>query len=216
MTATQTGILSAALVVSLVHGILPNHWAPFVLIGRSQEWSLRRTLRVLVMAGAAHMAVSGAFAMVLMLVGVAAAGSLQEWAERLPGAILVVAGLAYVVLDLASGPGHHHHHHDVHDAASAGMSDKAAVTTLILTLALSPCEAMLPVFAGAAPLGDPTFLLGLVVLSGSVSLVLMAVLAGLAWGGARRLDFGRFAQHERLLMGAVLALIGAYTLIVGH
>jgi hypothetical protein len=215
MTETALGLLAAALLVSLAHGALPNHWAPFVLIGRAQGWTARKMLWVLSMAGVAHLAVAGGLALAMLLLGHVVTEFMEAWAHVLPGAILLTAGVIYVVIDLVGGRAHAHHH-DVHDAAGGGMSDRSATATLVLTLALSPCEAMIPVFVGATPMGDPIFLAGLVVLSGIVSLALMAVLALLSWHGVRRLTFGWFAHHERLTMGAILVLVGLLTLILGH
>jgi hypothetical protein len=201
----------AGAVVSVVHGLLPNHWLPFVLIGRAQGWTARRTMAILVAAGAAHAAVAGAIAMATLLVGVAVGQYVERYADVLPGAILAGAGLIYVALDLAHH-GHHHHHHDVHEAADRGMSDKVAITTLVLTLALSPCEAMVPVFVSAAPSGDPLLLFVLVVVSGAASIAVMVALALLSWRGIARFGFGRLAHRERLVIGSVLAAIGGIML----
>jgi ABC-type nickel/cobalt efflux system permease component RcnA len=171
-------------------------------------------IHVLAMAGAAHVAVAGAIAMVTLLVGIALAGTISEHADVLPGLILLGIGLVYVVLDLRANGHLHHHHHDVHEAASGGMSDRSAIVTLVLTLALSPCEAMVPVFVSAAPTGDPALLLLLVVVSGIASVGVMGTLAWMAWHGSRRVGFGRFARRERLVVGLVLAAIGAATLAI--
>lgn len=207
-------LLGSAAVVSLVHGLLPNHWLPFVLIGRVQGWTGRRMLHVLAAAGAAHVAVAGAIALVTLLAGIALADMLAGHADILPGLILLAAGLAYVALDLRANSGHRHHHHDVHEAASAGMSDRAAVATLVLTLALSPCEAMVPVFISAAPTGNHVLLLMLIVVSGVASVGVMGTLAWVTWRGSRQVEFGRLARRERLVIGVVLAVIGAITLAI--
>ena len=213
MSTSVVSLLIAAAVVSMVHGLLPNHWLPFVLIGRAQSWNARRMLWVLAAAGAAHAAVSGAIAMVTLLLGVAVAGWIEPWADKLPAFILLAAGALYVLLDLLSG--HGSHHHDIHEAADHGMSDKTAVATLVLTLALSPCEAMVPVFVSAAPTGDPVLLLALVVVSGATSLAVMSLLAMLAWRGSGHLRFGRLAHHERLVIGTLLLGMGLLVLGLG-
>ena len=208
------GLLAGALMLALVHGLLPNHWAPFVLIGQAQGWQRRRMLWVLLMAGTAHTAVAAGLSMATLLLGVALHDVIEPVAHLLPGIILLGTGLVYVVLDASSR--HHHHHASIHQAASSGMSDRTATTTLILTLALAPCEAMVPVFVGAAPMGDATYLLTLAVVSGAASVAVMCVLATLAWSGIRRLQFGWAAHHERLVVGVMLVAIGAATLALGH
>jgi putative Mn2+ efflux pump MntP len=214
-TMTTLPLVVAAVVVSVVHGLLPNHWAPFVLIGRAQKWSLRKMLGVLVLAGAAHIAIAGVLALATLLVGIAVMDHIGDWAHTIPGLILLGFGITYVVVDLVRGESHQHHH-DVHVAAREGMSDRTATTTLILLLALSPCEAMVPVFVSAAPTGDPLFLVLLVVLAGIASLGVMTAAAVLAWLGMARISFGWVAHHERLVMGLILGVIGLATLLLGH
>jgi hypothetical protein len=210
-----TGLLAGAAMLAVVHGVMPNHWAPFVLIGRAQGWKRRRTLWVLLMAGIAHMAVAAGLSLVTLLLGMTLTHVIEPVAHLLPGLILLGTGLVYVFLDLRTGA-HHHHHANVHRAALSGMSDRTATTTLILTLALSPCEAMVPVFVSASPMGNATYLLTLAVLSGALSVAVMWILASLAWSGSRNLSFGWAAHHERLLVGLLLLAIGAMTLSLGH
>lgn len=212
MSLETAGFLVTAGLVSLVHGLLPNHWLPFVLVGRVQGWTTRTMLSVLVAAGAAHTAVAGAVALALLLAGVAVQDVIRPAAHVLPGVILGAAGAFFLVLDRLS---RRHHHHDMHEAHRSGMSDATAVVTLILSLALSPCEAMIPVFLSAVPRGDPVLLLGMVVLSGAATVATMAVLALAAWRGARRLDFGRFAHLERSIIGILLVAMGLVSIAVG-
>ncbi len=212
LSLETAGFLVTAGLVSLVHGLLPNHWLPFVLVGRVQGWTTGTMLGVLVAAGAAHTAVAGAVALVLLVAGVAIQDVIRPAAHLLPGVILGVAGAFFLVLDRLPG---RHHHHDLHDAQHSGMSDATAVVTLVLSLVLSPCEAMIPVFLSAVPRGDPVLLSGMVVLSGAATIAAMATLALVAWRGARRLDFGRFAHTERSLIGLLLVVMGLASIGIG-
>ncbi|MBP7125918.1 hypothetical protein KBD49_06095 [Myxococcota bacterium] len=209
--AQGSGILAGAALVSAVHGLLPNHWAPFVLIGRAQGWSLARTLRVMLAAGVAHTAVSGGIAMAILLLGVALQSVLDPVSHVLPAIILMGSGLVYLLMDLAHHH-HPHHHADLHQEAARGMTDRAATLTLILALALSPCEAMVPIFVSAAPFGNVWFVLLLTVMSGLGTIAVMLVLGLLAWQGARAIRFGWLAHHERLVIGGLLLLLGVATL----
>ena len=209
--AQGSGILAGAALVSAVHGLLPNHWAPFVLIGRAQGWNLSRTLRVMLAAGVAHTAVSGGIALAILLLGVALQPVLEPVSHVLPAIILIGSGLVYLAMDLAHHH-HPHHHADLHQEAAKGMTDRAATLTLVLALALSPCEAMVPIFVSAAPFGDVWFVLLLTVLSGLGTIGVMLVLGLLAWQGTRAIRFGWIAHHERLVIGGLLVLLGIVTL----
>jgi len=212
VTATMVSLLVGTGVVSLIHGLLPNHWLPFVLIGRSQGWTMSRTLKILSAAGVAHIAVSAGIALLALTIGMVMAPLMESIGHILPGAILLFVGMFYVVLDLTHHGHDHHRHHEIHEAASQGLSERTATITLVLSLALSPCEAMVPIFVSAAPIGSAPLLLGLVVTSGIASLLVMLVLSSLAWRGLTQLNFGRFAHHERFIMGGTLTVLGLVTL----
>ena len=49
-------LLGAGFAAAFLHAALPTHWLPFVLVGRAQRWTLRRTLGAVVAAGLAHIA----------------------------------------------------------------------------------------------------------------------------------------------------------------
>lgn len=201
-------VILGGLLVSLVHGVLPNHWLPFVLIGRAQSWELGKVFKTLATAGIAHMAVSGGIAMVILLFGVVLQPYIETIGHILSGIILLTAGIIYMIMDMTQKT---HHHHEIHEEARRGMSDKNASLTLILSLALSPCEALIPVFVSAAAMVDMITLLILVVLSGVVTISAMALLSFLAWKGLAHMDFGRWASKERTIIGVTLIFTGILT-----
>lgn len=211
MSPETSALVAAAVLMSVAHGLLPNHWLPFVLVARAQRWTARTMMTVLVAAAAAHTAVAGAVALLALVIGQSVRHILHPVAHILPGIIMVAAGLSFIGLDLASK----HHHSALHDAHARGMSDSAAATTLILSLALSPCEAMVPIFVAAAPRGDPLLLSIMVVTSGLASMAVMALLAYGAWQGAVRLEFGRYAHKERTIVGSLLLLMGLALGVLG-
>jgi len=211
VTGTMVSLLVGTGVISLIHGLLPNHWLPFVLIGRGQGWTMGRMLKILSAAGAAHIAVSAGIALLALTIGLVMAPFIESISHILPGIILLAVGLLYVWLDLTHHGHDHHRHHELHEAASHGLSERTATITLVLSLALSPCEAMVPIFVSAAPIGSVGLLLALVVISGIASLLVMIMLSSAAWRGMTRLDFGRFAHRERLIMGVTLTLLGVVT-----
>ena len=47
-------LVVAAAVVGVVHSILPDHWVPLAVVGRTQRWSLFRVARISALAAAGH------------------------------------------------------------------------------------------------------------------------------------------------------------------
>ncbi|MBA2395432.1 MAG: hypothetical protein H0V70_22105, partial [Ktedonobacteraceae bacterium] len=43
-------VLGAAIVVAILHSLLPDHWVPLAIVARTQRWSLWRVGRVTFLA----------------------------------------------------------------------------------------------------------------------------------------------------------------------
>jgi hypothetical protein len=208
MDARDINIFLGACVVGLVHGLLPNHWLPFILVGRAQKWSTRVVASILLGAGVAHVAIAGAIAMAAMFFGMTLFQSLSSIGRTFQVAVLGFFGVLFVSLDLMSIGGHHHGHID-----EKRMSDSTAITFLVLSLALSPCEALVPVYISVIPRNDPVLLLSLVVFSGAITVVTMFLLAMLAWRGIMRWKFAFISRHERAVVGSVLVVLALLSFI---
>ena len=51
-------VLGAAVVVAVLHSILPDHWVPLAIVARTQRWSLWRVGRVTLLASLGHVVTS--------------------------------------------------------------------------------------------------------------------------------------------------------------
>jgi len=202
MDARDINIFLGACVVGVIHGLLPNHWLPFILVGRAQKWSTRTMALIALGAGVAHVAVAGAIAIMAMFFGMTLLKGLSSIGHIFQVAVLGFFGSLFLLLDIMSIGGHHHGHID-----EKRMSDTAAITFLVLSLALSPCEALVPVYISVIPRNDPVLLLSLVVFSGAITVVTMLFLAMLAWWGIMRWKFGFVSRHERAVVGSVLVVL---------
>lgn len=69
MSATTPALLAAAAGVGFGHAVLPDHWLPLAVLGRTQNYPLRRVARLSGLAGIAHVLVSLLLGGVLIGVG---------------------------------------------------------------------------------------------------------------------------------------------------
>jgi len=109
-------MFTTALALGLTHTLLgPDHYLPFIVIGRARRWSLARTSLLTFVCGLGHVGSS----VVLGLVGAAAGaalGDLQGWEETRGGLAawsLLLFGVGYTLWGLwrAFRPGSHGHTH---------------------------------------------------------------------------------------------------------
>ena len=200
-------VAAGGFVAALLHAALPTHWLPFVLVGRAQGWSGRKTLAVTALAGSGHIVATVLLAVVLMGAGLALEASVGPVLSRIAGAVLIGFGLVYLLrrppaVDAAAQP-------------RRRVSDMAAVLGLVGLLLLSPGEA----FGSVLLAGQQWGWSGLAVLSvvlGSATLLGMMIFTGASWAGAARLKLDRAERVERRVLGGALCLLGALVLLVGH
>jgi nickel/cobalt transporter (NicO) family protein len=111
--------------LGLVHTVIgPDHYLPFIVIGRARRWTLRKTLVVAFLAGLGHILSSVLLGFLGIALGIAVAR--LEGAESTRGSIaswlLIGFGLAYFVWGMRRAwkdkPHQHPHLHDQGAGAS--------------------------------------------------------------------------------------------------
>jgi FtsH-binding integral membrane protein len=107
-------LLAAAAGVGFGHAILPDHWVPLAVLGRTRRYPLSRVARLSGLAGVAHVLVSSALGAVVIAVGLQFRSAIQSAQETIIGCILIATGLGFAILEF-TGRGHRHAHGHAHD-----------------------------------------------------------------------------------------------------
>ncbi|GAB2796447.1 amino acid transporter [Hymenobacter luteus] len=193
-------LLTGALVLSLLHAAIPNHWAPVLAVARAEGWPLRRAVGVTMVAGLAHVLSTVSIGLALGLLGWRLSARFAQFAGWVAPLLLILIGLAYAF----SGPGHTH---PDPRPLSHRTTHRRIVLGLAATMFLAPCLEIQTFFLAAGTHGPAALaLLMSVYLLASVSA--MCVLVALAHRSLQRLNFDGLARYERRLTGAVLVLVG--------
>ena len=165
--SASCALLLTALVIGITHTLLgPDHYLPFVAIGRARQWKMPRILTVTFLCGTGHVAGS----IVLGAIGLAAGWSLGnlEAIESVRGEIaawlLTVLGVVYLGWAIkqlgrkrehthwhAHADGsvhtHEHTHHGAHahpHTAGEGAKSSTTAWSLFIIFVFGPCEAFIP------------------------------------------------------------------------
>lgn len=195
MSANGPALLAAAAGVGFGHAVLPDHWLPLAVLGRTRRYPLGRVARLSGAAGIAHVLVSIALGAVIILVGLQFRSSVQSAKDAVVGGVLLATGLAFIVLEL-SGRGHAHSHEHGHDhgghghgghshAPEGGEGRVRSLASVMVPFgaAASPDLTILPVFLAATAAGVATAVGSVVIFAGVtvgtiVALTLVATLSG--------------------------------------
>jgi hypothetical protein len=206
-------LLGAGFATAFLHAALPTHWLPFVLVGRGQRWSLPQVLTAVVAAGLAHIVTTAVVGGLIVAAGLA----MDQWISGLlpwtSAGLLFLFGAFYLGRAVLRAP-----------AVAGGpplalsepsVSHAAAFWGLVLMMAVSPGEVLLPIYLSQATQG--AFVLAALTLTFAAGTVAgMAVFTILARAGWSVLRLERWARYEGVVLGLALILIGLLVVLRQH
>ncbi|MGN6868183.1 MAG: hypothetical protein ACTHMY_07250 [Solirubrobacteraceae bacterium] len=230
MSATGPALLAAAAGVGFGHAILPDHWVPLAVLGRTRRYPLSRVARLSGLAGVAHVLVSILLGAVIIAVGLQFRSTVQHAQDTIIGCILIATGIGFALLEL-TGHGHHHdhdhphdhdhHHHEHdhrhhghehgHDHAPGRLSGLAAVM-VPFGAAASPDLTILPVFLAATTAGIATAV-GSVVIFAAVTIGTIMGLTLAAARGGYQIKSDWLERWGNVFTAGVLCAIGVLVLL---
>jgi ABC-type nickel/cobalt efflux system permease component RcnA len=224
----------AALTVAVTHtAIGPDHYLPFVMIGRARRWSMARTLFVTAICGLGHVGSS------LLLGGLGIAIGMALGFENLRGDWaawgLVAIGVAYALWGVRrarrhrhglephshgghvhihhGGEGHHHHHEHGHAHTPATKGPNVTFWALFLVFVLGPCEPLIPLMAVAGTEGGWPLILTISLAFTVATVATMMAITGVMYAGVSRLPLGPLERWSHAMAGSVVALSGVGILL---
>ncbi|MGV3560069.1 hypothetical protein [Larkinella arboricola] len=194
-------LLIGSILLGAVHAAIPNHWLPVVLIGRSENWSLRETLGVAALSGFFHTLSTVILGVLIGAIGVELSERLEEQTRWIASLILIFMGLVYFAV---------HNPHGAHEHVPKGLSGRSKRTivgTLALAMLLSPCLEIETFFFTAGTLGWPA-ITTLSIAYTVVTIACMVGLTALSFRGLAKLHWHWLEHHEKQITGGILIALG--------
>jgi hypothetical protein len=219
MTAAGPALLAAAAGVGFGHAVLPDHWVPLAVVGRTRRYPLSKIARLSSLAGIAHVLVSIVLGAVIIAIGLQFRSTIEHAQDAIIGCILIATGIGFLVLEL-TGRGHHHehdhdhhHHHDhAHPHTHARRTSGLAAVMVPFGAAASPDLTILPVFLAATTAGIATAIGSLVIFAA----VTIGTIVGLTLAAARggyQIQGKWLERWGNVFTAAVLGVIGLLVLL---
>jgi nickel/cobalt exporter len=212
VTANGPALLAAAAGVGFGHAILPDHWVPLAVLGRTRRYPLARVARLSAIAGIAHVLVSVALGGVIIAVGLQFRSEVQSAQDAIVGGLLIATGVIFALLEL-TGRGHKHpHHHDqAHEHPTASGIRGLTAVMVPFGAAASPDLTILPVFLAAAAVGVATAVVSLLIFA-AVTIGTIVGLTLAATRGGYQIRGEWLERRGNALTALVLIVIGALVL----
>lgn len=175
MSGATPALLAAAAGVGFGHAILPDHWVPLAVLGRTRRYPLSKVARLSGLAGVAHVLLSIVLGALVIVIGLQFRSTIETAQNTIIGCLLVATGIGFLAFELAGrGHSHDHHHgdhgHDDHrhadhrhhpDHANEHPTERHGLRGLAAVMvpfgaAASPDLTILPVFLAATTAGLAT------------------------------------------------------------
>jgi len=230
---SELGILAAtAATIGFVHTLTgPDHYLPFIVIGKARNWSLGRTLGVTTLCGIGH--VLGSVVLGLIGIGLGMAVGQLDIIEGVRGDIaawlLISFGLIYAVWGLRKAMrdkphthvhqhsngkahthhhSHHHEHSHVHDDEGSGSRHNLTPWALFIIFVLGPCEPLIPILMYPAATSSFWGLLLVTSIFAVVTIGTMLLMVYLAQRGVRLIPMQRIERYTHAIAGVAILSSG--------
>lgn len=226
MDATLVLMISAA-VSAILHTLVPDHEIPLAMIGRTQNWSMKRMAGVTLVAGLIHISVSMSVGAIALIASTALSQVIANSAQQISGVLLIGFGLVYAVVSWKRKQGGHYHSHGhshqlhSHDhmapehqhELSDGGSRIGWGNWIVAIVGIAPCFTLIPVLIAAVPYGATTTLL--VMLSYAVATIgMMITLTLIALKTIQYISkLHRIEKHMEILTGLVIFVVGVWLML---
>lgn len=214
MSESFIALVGASFSIAFFHALGPDHWMPFVMIGRARNWTKNR-LMIITLAGAlGHVGSSLLLGSIGIALGVLTmVEGIEHMRHHMAIWLLIGFGVAYALWGLKHARRPHSHSHDL----DARLSTRKTVTiwTAFAVFFLGPCEPLIPLMFLAV--GESWA--GVVIIGAIFSLVTVAVmmtLVYLAWKGASLVNLKSLERYTHTIAGVVIAATAGIVLVLGH
>ncbi|HCW76893.1 MAG TPA: hypothetical protein DHU63_10205 [Candidatus Marinimicrobia bacterium] len=226
-------LLTTAVSIGFIHTIIgPDHYLPFIVIGRARNWKLNKILFVTVLCGIGHVLGS----VILGLIGVAGgvAVGLLENVESVRGNIaswlLIGIGFAYGLWGLRvawrskehshtheeDGQVHiHSHSHLDQHALASGNPKSITPWALFIVFVLGPCEPLIPILMYPAAAGHWANLMWVTLAFSVTTIGTMTVIVTIAAKGLMNFRLGFLETYVHALAGAIIVFSGLAIKVFG-
>lgn len=229
-------LIFSSLSTAIFHTLIPDHWLPFVLIGRAREWSIKKTALISGFSALLHVSLSLILGLFAILIGLGTALAIGETLEKVGGILLILFGLFYAFWSYRKG-GHFHigggriHRHEVHRKNHQPGFHEASEThwhldngiiregldkgDLYLTfiIGLNPCVLIFPIMFSSVAHGLlATSLVALIYFVATILTMVGLTILGLKWTKKIRIRF--LSKYGEILSGLLIFVIGIVFLIL--
>lgn len=231
MDSTLAILVTSAIGIGFVHTLIGvDHSLPFVVLGRAQNWRMRRVLALTAACGVGHVLSSVLLGALGVLLG--ARVSTLSWIEASRGEIaawgLIGFGMVYAAVTFArarrrqrhvhrhaDGRVHTHEHDRDHHDHTRSHPRTVTAWSLFIIFVLGPCEPLIPLLMVPALEMGWGAAVPVVLAFALTTIGTMLAIVALGYAGLRVVRMGRLEKYAHTLAGLAIAASGVAIRLLG-
>lgn len=222
--------------VALFHTVLgPDHYLPFIVMGRSRRWSCARTAFITGVCGVGHVLSSVALGLLGISIGLAVEqlAYFESVRDRWAAWALIAFGATYAVYGIVRaaknrphthkhvhGSGSVHSHEHTHHEEHAHLHHESALASpvpwaLFVIFVMGPCGPLIPLLMYPAANHS---IAGVVIVASVFSIVTIGTMLGVVLVGTFGMSFAplkRAARYSHAIAGCVILACGLAVQFLG-
>jgi hypothetical protein len=175
--------------LAFVHTLVcADHYIPFIAMGKSNGWTVRKTLAVTALCGMGRIISSALLGLagIALSLGTANLMGIADIRGEFAVWLMIAFGLVYMVYGIRKA---------IKDTPCSCSHSKKTVCGLLILYALIPCEPMIPVMM--FPAFAQSGVLGLVAVTLTYAAVTVAAMTGMTFIGIKGLQMVKLRRLER-------------------
>lgn len=200
-------IITGSILLSILHGVIPNHWLPVLAIGRKENWTINEVTRVTFLSGLAHALSTIIIGVIIGLLGLKLTESVQHFSHIVAPSVLILLGIFFIYQH------HRHRHFYLHNQPKSALSKNKIIITLVIAMFFSPCMEIEAYFLLAGSMGWYAIItIALLYLTISVSGMVLWV--RLAYKGILKLNWHKIEHNAGIITGLTLIITGIISFFI--
>lgn len=200
-------IITGALIISLLHALIPNHWLPIIAIGRREQWTLEDVTKVTLGCALAHGISTVIVGVILGLIGSELDEEISYFAKIIAPIILIVIGVIFIYRH------HRHKHFHVDGGIQRKKTKRSVITALVTAMFFSPCMEIEAYFLLAGT--QARWLVVLIALMYvGITTTGMLLLVRYAYKGLLKLNWHTLEHNAGIITGLTLVATGIFTFFI--
>ncbi len=233
MSEVQVLMITAA-GAGFVHTVLgPDHYLPFILIGKAKNWNISKVLLLTLVCGIGHILGSLALGIVGVFMGIgidklefieSIRGSLAAWALIAFGLVYAIWGLRKAVKNKThshvhmhnDGTLHHHNHLKSHKHIQES-SDSKNITpwVLFIIFVLGPCEVLIPLLMYPAAQYSLSGVIQVTLVFGITTILTMMSVVLVSSYGIKFIPTKKIGLYTHFIAGVMVFMSGVAIQLLG-